>query len=82
MKILTQITLEDENELAEICRNSRGFPQKIIERIFYNDNKLTLKSFFAFCGVFLQGPTEERWKRLRERHSARFPKYSNVTLKS
>ena len=62
-------------------RNSRGFPQKINERIFDNDNKLTLKSFFAFCSVFfLQGPTEERWKRLRERHSARFPKYSRVSL--
>ena len=36
LKILTQITLEDENELAEI-------------RV---DNKLTLKSFFAFCSVF------------------------------
>ena len=33
-------------------RNSRGFPQKINERIFDNDNKLTLKSFFAFCSVF------------------------------
>ena len=64
------------------ARNSRGFPQKINERIFDNDNKLTLKSFFAFCSVFffLQGPTEERWKRLRERHSARFPKYSRVSL--
>ena len=62
-------------------RNSRGFPKKINERILDNDNKLTLKSFFAFCSVFfLQGPTEERWKRLRERHSARFPKYSRVSL--
>ena len=33
-------------------RNSRGFPKKINERIFDNDNKLTLKSFFAFCSVF------------------------------
>ena len=56
------------NELAE---SREVFPKKINERIFDNDNKLTLKSFFAFCSVFfLQGPTEERWKRLRERHSA------------
>ena len=40
---LTQITLEDENELAEI---REVFPN------FDNDNKLTLKSFFAFCSVF------------------------------
>ena len=36
-------------------RNSRGFPKKINERIpFDNDNKLTLKSFFAFCSVFFK----------------------------
>ena len=36
---------------------------------FGNYNKLTLKSFFAFCSVFfLQGQTEERWKRLLDRH--------------
>ena len=79
LKILRQITLEEENELAEI----RGvFPKKLTSESFDNDNKLTLKSFFAFCSVFLQGPTEERWKRVRKRHSARFPKYSSVTLKS
>ena len=57
------------NELAE---SREVFPKTINERIFDNDNKLTLKSFFAFYSVlfFLQGPTEERWKRLRERHSA------------
>ena len=34
------------------------FPQKIItSESFDNNNKLTLKSSFAFCGVFLQGPT-------------------------
>ena len=62
LKILTQITIEDKNELAEI----RGFrPKKITSKSFDNDNKLTLKSFFAFCSVFfLQGPTEERWRRL------------------
>ena len=82
LKILTQITLEDGNELGEI---REVFPQKITSQSFDNDNKLTLKSLFAFCSVFfffLQGPTEERWKRLRERHNARFSKYSSVTLKS
>ena len=58
------------------------FSQKKKSESFDNDNKLTLKSFFAFFSVFFlffflffffpQGPTEERWKRLRERHSARF----------
>ena len=79
LKILTQITLEDENELAEIREVSQ---KKLTSESFDNDNKLTLKSFFAFCSVFLQGPTEETWKRLRERHNARFPKFSSVTLKS
>ena len=50
LKILTQITIEDKNELAEI----RGFrPKKITSKSFDNDNKLTLKSFFAFCSVFV-----------------------------
>ena len=31
---------------------------------------------------FLQGPAEERWKRLRHRDSVRFPKYSSVTLRA
>ena len=73
LKILTQITIEDENGLAE----REVFPKTINERIqFDNDNKLTLKSFFAFCSVLSQGQTEERWKRLLDRHSVRFPKYS------
>ena len=46
---LTQITLEDENELAEI---GEVFPKKLTSESFDNDNKLTLKSFFAFCSVF------------------------------
>ena len=46
LKILTQITTEDENEPAE------RFSQKQLTRdSFNNDNKLTLKSFFAFCSV-------------------------------
>ena len=79
LKILRQITIEDENELAE----REVFPQLTSES-FDNDDKLTLKSFFAFCSVFffLRGQTEERWKGLLDRHSVRFPKYSSVTLKS
>ena len=49
LKILTQITLEDGNELAEI---REVFPPKITSQSFDNDNKLTLKSLFAFCSVF------------------------------
>ena len=64
LKILTQITLEEGNELAEV---REVFPKKLTSESFDNDNKLTLKNFFAFSSVFcLQGPTEERWKRLRE----------------
>ena len=60
------------------------FSQKqLTSESFDNDKKLTLKSFFAFCSVFfLQRPTVERWKRLRDRHSVRFPKYSSVTLRA
>ena len=49
LKILTQITLEDGNELAEI---REVFPQKITSQSFDNDNKLTLKSLFAFAVFF------------------------------
>ena len=42
------MTLEDENELAEM---REVFPKKINEWIFDNENKLTLKSFFALCSV-------------------------------
>ena len=38
----------DENELAE----REVFPKTITSESFDNDNKLTLKSFFAFCSVF------------------------------
>ena len=40
------ITIEDENELVE----REVFPQLTSES-FDNDDKLTLKSFFAFCSV-------------------------------
>ena len=78
-KILTQITLEDENELAE----REEFLKQLTRESFDNENKLTLKNFFAFFSVFLlEGQKEERWKRLLDRHSFQFPKYSSVTLKS
>ena len=48
LKILTQITVEDENELAE----REVFPKQLTSESFDNDNKLTLKSFFAFRSVF------------------------------
>ena len=46
LKILRQITIGDENELAEV------FPKKLTSESFDNDNKLALKTFFAFCSVF------------------------------
>ena len=48
LKILMQITIEDENELAE----REVFPKQLTSESFDNDNKLTLKSFFAICSVF------------------------------
>ena len=47
LKILTQITVEDENQLAE-----RFSKKQLRSESFDNDNKLTLKSFFAFRSVF------------------------------
>ena len=42
--------MEDENGLADI---REVFPKKIsTSESFDNDNKLTLKSFFAFCSLF------------------------------
>ena len=42
----------------------RFSPKKLTSESFDNDNKLTLKSFFAFCSfLFFQGPTEEKRKR-------------------
>ena len=56
-KILTQITLEDENELAEI---REVFPKNLTSESLDNDNKLTLKSFFAFCSVFFFDKDQRR----------------------
>ena len=47
-EILTQITFEDGNELAEI---REVFPKQLTSEFFDCDNKRTLKSFFAFCSV-------------------------------
>ena len=49
LKILTQITIEDENEWMKF---EGCFSKKITSKSFDNDNKLTLKSFFAFYSVF------------------------------
>ena len=49
LKILTQITIEDENERQKFEGCS---PQKITSKSFDNDHKLTMKSFFSFCSVF------------------------------
>ena len=77
---LTQITIEDENELAE----REVFPKTINERILRQRQQTYLEkpASLPFAVFFLQGQTEERWKRLLDRHSVRFPKYSSVTLKS
>ena len=47
--MLTQITLEDVNELVEI---REVFPKTLTSQSFDNDNKLTLKNFCVFCSVF------------------------------
>ena len=71
LKILTQITIEDKNEQAEI----RGFrPKKITSKSFDNDNKLTLKSFFAFCSVFFARTNGGKM----ETTYVQFPKYSRA----
>ena len=63
MKILTQITLEDKNEQAEI---REVFQKKLTSESFDNDNKLTLKSFSAFCNVFFTRTNGGKME--RERH--------------
>ena len=62
LKILTQITIEDENELAE----REVFPKTINERILRQWQQTYLEKllYLLQCFFFLQGPTEERWKRL------------------
>ena len=85
MKILTQITVEDENELAEI---REVFPKTLTSKSFDNDNKLTLKSFFAFCSVFFYKDQRRKDGNDFEKdtvptiYGAGFSKYSSVTLKS
>ena len=74
------------NELAE---SREVFPKKINERIFDNDKKLTLKSFFAFCSVLFFYKDQGRKDgndfekdTVPTIHGAGFSKYSSVTLKS
>ena len=73
LKILTQIAIDDENELAE----REVFPKTINEQTYLE--KLNSLPFAVF---FSQGQKEERWKRLLDRHSVQFPKYFSVTFKS
>ena len=57
------------------------FPKKINERILRQWKQTYLKKLLCLLQCFfLEGPMEERWKRLRDRH--RFPNYSSVTLRS
>ena len=42
--------IEDENKLTKMREVFP--PKKLTSKSFDNDNKLTLKSFFAFCSVF------------------------------
>ena len=75
------------NELAE---SREVFPKTINERIFDNDNKLTLKSFFAFYSVLFFFNKDQRRKdgndfekaTVPTIYGAGFSKYSSVTLKS
>ena len=50
---LTQITIEGENELKTRMnwQKERFFQKQLTSESFDNDNKLTLKNFFAFCSV-------------------------------
>ena len=73
MKILTQITLEDENELAEI---REVFPEKLTSESFDNDNKLTLKSFFAFFIVFFY--KDQRRKNENDFEKDTVPDFQNI----
>ena len=41
---------------------------------------LPWKASLPFAVFFQQGKTEERWKRLLDRHSIRFPKYSALSF--
>ena len=52
--------MEDENVLADI---REVFPKKIsTSESSDNDNKLTLKSFFAFCSLFFLKKKDQRTK--------------------
>ena len=78
--VFEQIALEDGNELAEF---REVFPKKLTSEFFDNDNKLILRSFFSFCGVFfftrIKGGKMEMTSRKTQ---CPVPKYSSDTLKS
>ena len=59
----------------------RFSPKKLTSESFDNDNKRTLKGFFAFCSVFFF--TRRKDGNDFEKDTVPdFPKYSSVTLKS
>ena len=62
----------------------RFSPETLTSESFDNDNKLTLKSFFAFCSVFFFHKDQRRKDGNDfEKDTVRdFPKYSSVALKS
>ena len=63
----------------------RFSPQKLTGESFDNEDKLTLKSFFAFFSVFFNFHKDQRRKDGNDFEKDTvpdFPKYSSVTLKS
>ena len=66
----------------------RFSPKKLTSESFDNDNKLTLKIFFAVFNVFFftrtnEGKMETTSRKTQCAHTVPdFPKYSSVTLKS
>ena len=88
LKILSQYTVKkrkiDWQRFQMFClRERKVFPKTINERILRQWQQTYLEKLLLPFAVFsFQGQTDERWKRLLERHSVRFPKYSSVTLKS
>ena len=81
-KILAQITLEDENELAEI---REVFPQKINERILRQWQQTYLEKLPCLLECFFFFHKDQRRKdgnNFEKDTVPDFPKYSSVTLKS
>ena len=56
--------------------------KKLMSESLDNDNKLTLKSFFAFCSVFFYKDQQRKDGNDFEKDTVPdFPKYTSVTLK-